>query len=329
MTARAPTPLASAPCPALAPGEAALCVLASSSAGNCSVLIHHDRGRRRAVLIDAGLSPRRTALALARLGLRLADVADICFTHLDTDHCHPGWNRPPRDCAATFRIHRRHMGRAERAGLLHHTPTEPFEDTFTLAPCAHVRTSLFEHDHLGVAAFRFEFTPPHPENTQNTEPNAPPPVASLAYATDLGRMTEHGLRTLAGVGVLAIESNYCPQLQLASDRPDFLKRRIMTGAGHLSNEEAHDAACAIAPREHAVFLHLSRQCNRPELVAKLHEGADYARTIAHHAEPTRWVRITPTTTPPHTAQRTPHHRRAPRAATQFALFTHATPQGAR
>lgn len=327
MTARAPTPLASAPCPALAPGEAALCVLASSSAGNCSVLLHHDRGRRRAVLIDAGLSPRRTALALARLGLRLADVADICFTHLDTDHCHPGWNRPPRDCAATFRIHRRHLGRAERAGLLHHTRTEPFEDTFTLAPCAHVRTSLFEHDHLGVAAFRFEFTPPPPENTQNTDPNAPPPVASLAYATDLGRMTEHGLRTLAGVGVLAIESNYCPQLQLASDRPDFLKRRIMTGAGHLSNEEAHDAACAIAPREHAVFLHLSRQCNRPELVAKLHEGADYARTIAHHAEPTRWVRITPTSL--HATQRTPHHHRAPRAATQFALFTHATPQGAR
>jgi len=269
-----------APAPPVAPGEVALCVLASSSGGNCSVLVHQDRGRRRAVLIDAGLSPRRTGLALARLGLRPADVSDICFTHLDTDHCHPGWRRPPRGFDATLRVHRRHMGRAERSGMLFGTRTEPFDDGFELAPFARVVTSLLEHDDLGVAAFRFEFSTPGDSR-----------VASLGYATDLGRVTEHCVRTLAGVGTLAIESNYCPRLQIASPRPEFLKRRIMEGSGHLSNEEALEATWSIAPRDHAVFLHLSRECNRPDLVSALHEGADYARTIAHHAEPTRWVAV--------------------------------------
>ncbi|XOV75295.1 MAG: hypothetical protein ACFHWZ_18080 [Phycisphaerales bacterium] len=51
-----------------------------------------------------------------------------------------------------------------------------------------------------------------------------------------------------GVDVLAIESNYCRDMQVASDRPEFLKSRIMDGSGHLSNDECLDAVHAISPR---------------------------------------------------------------------------------
>ena len=93
------------------------------------------------------------------------------------------------------------------------------------------------------------------------------------------------------VDVLAIESNYCPVMQENSDRPEFLKRRIMDGSGHLSNQQSAAAVRAIAPKKHVVLLHLSRQCNTPELAAMGHAGAPYELTVAHHEVPTGLVRV--------------------------------------
>ena len=58
----------------------------------------------------------------------------------------------------------------------------------------------------------------------------------------------------------------------ASARPADLKRRIMGGLGHLSNEQALDAVIHIAGRgalRHIALLHLSRQCNDPAIVRSL------------------------------------------------------------
>ena len=74
-----------------APVTAELCVLASGSAGNCSVLTFAREGVRRACLIDLGLSPRRTVRLLGALGLALHHIDDVVLTHLDTDHFHAGW----------------------------------------------------------------------------------------------------------------------------------------------------------------------------------------------------------------------------------------------
>lgn len=228
------------------------------------------------MLIDAGLSPRRTTKLLSEVGLKLHDVSDVFFTHLDTDHAHAGWRKPPRDFQATIRMDRRQLGRAERSGLLYQR-CEPFSESdgaIELCPGVKFRTISLAHDELGVAAFRFGFG-----------------TGDLGFATDLGRVTPKLIDELSGVDVLAIESNYCPAMQHASERPDFLKRRIMDGSGHLSNEETADAVERIAPREHAVFLHLSRECNRPELVGSLYAGADHGFTIASHDTPTRWIPV--------------------------------------
>lgn len=260
------------------PGHAAahLCVLASGSSGNCSVLrVRSDSGRPvRTALLDAGISPTRTRRLLAERGIAIGEIDDIVLTHLDTDHFHPGWRRV-RDCRATLRLHKRHLGKAQRRGLLLGR-NDPFDDTFELGSGARIEPILMDHDDLGVAAFRVETA------CGNT----------LGFATDLGRTTDELVAHLAGVGVLAIESNYCPELQAASDRPDFLKRRITGGAGHLSNEECAGAVRAIAPATAVVLLHLSRQCNTPGLAARAHDDAPYALTLAHQTEPTPWVPLT-------------------------------------
>jgi ribonuclease BN (tRNA processing enzyme) len=158
---------------------------------------------------------------------------------------------------------------------------EGLHEPMAIAPGVRIDPITLAHDEQGVTAFRFDLTPS----------NAP--HARLGFATDLGHTTDAFIDHVRGVDVLAIESNYCPQMQLASSRPAFLKRRIMGGSGHLSNQQALDAIERIAPRQHVVLLHLSRECNRPELVADMHAGADYALTISEQHKPTRWVPLVP------------------------------------
>lgn len=262
-----------------------LCVLASGSSGNCSVLTWHDGHRSRAALIDLGLSPRRTRRLLCTLGLSLEDVTDVFLTHLDADHFHSGWMSAD-DLAAPLRMHRRHLGRASRCGIA--TRRTELLDGDVALPGLTARVTMGSHDDLGVCSFRFAFDAPG--------------AGELGFATDVGRMTADLIDHLAGVDVLAIESNYCPKLELASDRPIFLKRRIMGGSGHLSNAECARAARDIRPGSDVVLLHLSRQCNRPDIALAEHRGAPYRIIVSTHDAPTTRIPIArarrrPTTLP--------------------------------
>lgn len=272
-------------------------VLASGSAGNCSVLLFRRGGVRRVCLIDLGLSPRRTVRLLAECGLGLHDVDDVLITHLDADHYYESWGRPARAGAARgepmiprhvrIRVHERHAAAAVRAGVPAHlvVPFDcgpsgggVFEVQHDLGG-ATVWPALTAHDTLGSVAYRVEY---HAGGDD---------AATLGFATDLGRVTDALLSHFRGVDTLAIESNYCRSMQLASDRPEVLKRRIMGGAGHLSNDEAAAAVRKVSPRTRAVLLHLSRQCNTPEAAHRAHADGPCEVVVTSQHAPTPWMRI--------------------------------------
>ena len=274
--ADAPGPEASGPGPAL-------CVLASGSGGNCAVLrtpAPGADGGYDATLIDLGLSPTRTRAELARRGIDPSRVTDVVFTHLDSDHCHPGWIRGVHNSSwrATLHIHERHLGRAERAGLLT-TRTRPFGARHAVSESITLGSRLLAHDSLGVACLRLEVDRGDGRR------------AHIGVATDVGRVTPGLIGHLRGVDCLAIESNYDPVMQRDSGRPEALKRRIMGGSGHLSNELSAHAVERIAPLEHLVLLHLSRQCNSPGRVASAHARHGLAPVITDQFAPTPWIRI--------------------------------------
>ena len=255
--------------------ELSLCVLASSSSGNCTVLIRGSGATRRLTLIDAGLSPRRTSRLLAAMGLRIDQIDDVLFTHLDRDHCVPSWSKYlPRH--ARFRVHRAHRARAERTGILARR-TYIFDDETPaeLPGGLTVHACTAAHDSSGVAVLRVD--------AEGCET----PV--LGYATDIGCVPDRVIDHLRGVHTLAIESNYCPELQRASGRPAFLIDRITGGAGHLSNEESARAVAHAAPLGPTVLLHLSRHCNTPERARARHAGDP---VVAHHERPTEILPLT-------------------------------------
>ncbi|MFZ2874792.1 MAG: MBL fold metallo-hydrolase [Phycisphaerales bacterium] len=256
----------------MTPQRVRLSVLSSSSAGNSTVLEVAGTPRPRLVLIDAGLSPRATRTHLASLGASDRDLAAVVLTHLDRDHFSAGWLRYLRRGVPIW-LHRSHAGRATRDGILYRK-SELFDDAFEPVPGLKFSAAMLSHDDLGVAVFRVTL---------------PASNRSLGYATDIGRPTSTLFSHLADVDVLAIESNYCPRLQVASGRPAFLQQRIMGGSGHLSNQQSADAVARIGVRERAILLHLSRQCNTPEIAGMAHQSHGVPFTIAGHDEPTPWM----------------------------------------
>jgi phosphoribosyl 1,2-cyclic phosphodiesterase len=251
-----------------------LCVLASGSAGNCSVLVAQSGTERSFWLIDAGLSFRRTLRLLADVGLADQLPRGIILTHLDTDHANPSVLDGFGDEVPVF-LHRRHLGRAEREGRLFRR-TEVLDQTVNLGAGCSLSVRLAHHDIDGSATLRFALE--HDDG-----------CCELGYATDVGRPTSELIDHLCGVDVLAIESNYCPRMQQEAARPEFLKARVTGGSGHLSNQQCVRMVRAIAPQRHVVLLHLSRQCNTPELAAFEHAGSEYQLCVSSQHEPTHWI----------------------------------------
>ena len=261
-----------------------LCILASGSSGNCSVL----RSPTGAMLIDCGIGPRTAAGRMKGLGVGVAQVSAICLTHLDSDHFNPAWGRRIVQQGIALYCHQERAeelwrlggGGGELARLI-----RPFDGRpFSPLQGVHFTAIRLEHDEHGSHGFRVEGF-----------------GASLGYATDLGRAKAQLVRHFCGVGILAIESNYDPQMQAESDRPWFLKRRIMGGRGHLSNQEALEAVRRILDQadrrgaalpRHIVLLHRSRQCNCPRLLRRLFSGdrrIAQRLVLAEQDRPTGWL----------------------------------------
>lgn len=271
-----------------------ICVLGSGSGGNSTVV----RSRRKVLLVDAGFGPRATAQRLAGTGVDVSQIGTICLTHLDRDHFNYNWLATlvkyrirvycHEECVEHLKraINDFAAGREKMMGagelVAGYRTEEPFEAVegmvFHPIRCA--------HDQEGSHGFLIESE-----------------GCRLGYATDLGCIPEGLIERFCGVHVLAMESNYDPEMEKNSDRPWYLKQRIMGGSGHLSNEQAFAAVRAILdatqaqnihlPR-HIVLLHRSRQCNCPKLVRRLFESDARIKrvlTLAEQYERTEWLRV--------------------------------------
>lgn len=233
-----------------------MCILGSGSRGNATLLTRDTSAGTRHALIDCGLSRRETNRRLSTLGLTIECISDILVTHCDRDHFDAGWSQFALKHNATIHMHRRQRTRALREGLDGRV-LNMFEDRFTLDEETTVNSVLFAHDSLGTTGFVIEHD-----------------GRRLGFATDLGSVPSHIFEHFIGLHGIAFESNYDPQMQRDSDRPDFLKQRIMGGRGHLSNEQALRALRVIAGQSELsqiALLHLSQQCNDPAIIRALYE----------------------------------------------------------
>jgi phosphoribosyl 1,2-cyclic phosphodiesterase len=109
-----------------------------------------------------------------------------------------------------------------------------------------------------------------------------------ALVTDLGEVPAALPALLRGVSVALIESNHDVEMLQRGPYPAFLKRRIASARGHLSNRQAHALLRAL-PREVATvaLMHLSEANNLPELALESARDALAGRATRILAAPPR------------------------------------------
>lgn len=216
-----------------------LTVLASGSGGN-SILVEADRTR---VLVDAGMAPREIAKRIDRTatGARLDDVQAVIVTHEHEDHacgaaalgsagltlfCTAGTAR----AAKLARTHEIRAGEPTTVGALEILPV-------TLPHDAAEHVGIILRDEGGT----------------------------VGIILDCGHANADVARAFAGCDVLVLETNHDPAMLRAGSYPPFLKRRIGSRLGHLSNAEAADLLRMMGtPRVQVLVLaHLSKMNNRP------------------------------------------------------------------
>lgn len=90
---------------------------------------------------------------------------------------------------------------------------------------------------------------------------------NLCFCTDLGGITDEIFAKLSRSKLVFLESNYDTAMLTHGDYPYYLKHRIASSRGHLSNEECSKTLARLIECGTTKFIlgHLSLNNNRPEL----------------------------------------------------------------
>ena len=246
-------------------------VLSSGSSGNATYLETGGRG----FLVDAGFSCRRLKGLLARIGRDLSDVSGVLLTHGHADH-----TSGVRSLLS------------EREVSVYAAPRV----AQVVAGATAVRAGEPLELPGGASATFFEV--PHDAPTYGLRVSDGERVSALV--TDLGEVGPGVLRFLDGADAVVLEANHEPDWLRYGPYSADLKRRVASPMGHLSNHQAAEAACAVAPNglKDLVLAHLSKTNNSPAracgtvrkaLTAAGHGGVRVRAAVAGH--PTPWIEV--------------------------------------
>lgn len=230
-------------------GELRLCVLASGSSGNCTVV----QSGTTAVLIDAGLSARETVRRLDGVGVAIDQVAGILISHEHSDHI-----------AGLRVLHQKH-------GIPCYANRGTSEALIRNPDLAALPFTLFSTGFaFAVGDLTVEpFSVPH-DAYEPVGFVVSTPSARVGVVTDMGVATGVIRSRLADCQALVIEANHDEAMLMEAERPWYLKQRIRGRQGHLSNQAAAALIGDIAgPHLRRVYLaHLSEDCNRTHLAER-------------------------------------------------------------
>jgi len=112
----------------------------------------------------------------------------------------------------------------------------------------------------------------------------------IFYATDLGFVTSLVKERMKDSDLIVFESNHDIQMLMNGSYPHYLKQRILSREGHLSNEES-----AIALKEaidkkvkRIILAHVSLENNHTDVLMDTHQkildGKDISLSIAYQDE---------------------------------------------
>lgn len=232
-----------------APMRFDVCVVASGSAGNCTIIRHGDD----VVIVDCGISKKRVVAALAELGIPEASVKGIVVTHEHRDHC-AGVGVLSRGLKVPVYATMGTLGGCKDVvkqlhGFVEVDDCTPFE-------IGSMRVEPFPTFHDAANPFAVVVRPGREDER------------ATAVVTDLGFVSTLAFERLKGVRTAVFESNYDPAMLQDGPYPWHLKQRISGRNGHLENAHTARALARLyeAGLRNVLLAHLSETNNTPEVV---------------------------------------------------------------
>ena len=217
-------------------------VLASGSKGNCTILLCNKIN----LIIDMGISYLTLKRSLEENSLSFSDFKGVLITHCHTDHI------------------------KGLSSLLKHTklnvyiPEEMYE---SLKEYVEIDRCIFIEDSFNIDDINIELI--------HTSHDAPYSVGfiinhlnkSLVYVTDTGYINRKYLNKMIDKDAYIIESNHDEVMLMDGPYPRFLKERVISDKGHLSNKTTAKYLEKIMGKrtKNVVLAHLSEKNNTEEM----------------------------------------------------------------
>ena len=226
---------------------ARFCSLFSSSSGNSTFI----SSASTSILIDAGVSARRMVKALSEREIDPKTIGGIFITHEHTDHIN------------AVRILASNNGIPVYAtkGTL-----EALNENGVLNGKFPVNVMPEEGTEVGDLFIK-SFKTPHDSSESCGYTIMMPDGQKVSVATDIGHMTEEIMNNLKGSSLVMLESNHDEGMLRNGPYPYYLKRRILSDVGHLSNNACAETVTELLKSGTSRFFlgHLSRENNFPDL----------------------------------------------------------------
>lgn len=226
--------------------------LASGSSGNCYYLGTGTYG----ILIDAGIGIRTIKKALKDINVSMESIRAVFVTHDHADHI-----------KAVGHLGEKLNIPVYATALIH----EGINKSYCMTEKLHSSVRYLEKQQpIQLEDFHIEsFEVPH-DGTDNVGYCVTIDGKVFSFLTDLGEITPTAAHYICKANYLIIEANYDAEMLRMGAYPHYLKERISSNTGHMSNV---DTAEFLAENitEHLKYIwlcHLSKDNNHPELAFK-------------------------------------------------------------
>lgn len=222
--------------------------LNSGSNGNC----YYIGNEEEAVLVDVGISCRETEQRMKRLELSMKKVKAIFVSHEHSDH----------------------IKGVSLLSKKYNLPVYITQGTF-------VNSFLTLHNHLNVKLIPFKpvqvgglTITAFPKNHDANDPQSfivQYKDLCVGVFTDIGTACENVVKYFKYCNAIFLEANYDSQMLKEGSYPHYLKKRIDSDKGHLSNQQAFDLFREHKPpfMSHIFLSHISKENNDRMLVYDL------------------------------------------------------------
>lgn len=224
-----------------------VCALASGSNGNC----YYIGTEKEAVLVDAGISRRQVMKRMKEMKLDIAKVKAVFISHEHSDHIRGLRVLSDLQGIDAYLTH----ATLQKAHKNYHPEITRIFEAGDVIQVGGFRVHSFakNHDAVDPCSFRIEV------EGQN-----------IGVMTDIGEACDKVKAHLYECNIVFLESNYDERLLDEGAYPYYLKERVKSSKGHLSNRQAVELVETFgSDKLNTIILsHISADNNRVEIAMK-------------------------------------------------------------